>query len=66
MRLRLTTKFAFLLLLFYHSSAMQDEEQEEEYDEELAAFERMQKMREAAIERFGLPNEIDYSFDPET
>lgn len=29
------------------------------------AFERMQLMEQAAIERYGYPHEIDYNFDPE-
>lgn len=43
-----------------------DEPVDEEYDEELAAYERMQLMKQAAIERYGQPHEVDPDFDPET
>lgn len=64
-------KFSFIiffgiLVTVYSSVARRstaDTELVEDYSEE--AFERMQLLKQAAIEKYGLPHEIDYSFDPE-
>lgn len=55
--------FCGTLVLVYSTVARKRESETEDYLEEVN--ERMQLLKQAAIERYGLPNEIDYNFDPE-